>query len=128
MPRLLALFLIAISLHARADVAALQASLRAARPQAETTVAALQQLDAALLRSDSLYPALDQLPLIQLQALYRHRGQCRAPWPALPADVLRFERALCGGETLPPEWFAVHSIHPLGGSYAWHYLQRHPDS
>ncbi|MEN2428269.1 ATP-binding protein [Chromobacterium vaccinii] len=128
MPRLLALFLIALSLHARSDVAALQAALRAERPQAETAVATLQQLDAALLRPDSLYPALGQLPLAELQALYRHRGQCRASWPALPADALRFERALCDGEALPPDWFAAHPIHPLGGSYAWHYLQRHPDA
>ncbi|AUH52108.1 histidine kinase [Chromobacterium sp. ATCC 53434] len=128
MPRLFALFLIAFCLPARADVAALQASLRAARPQAEAPVAALQQLDAALLRPGSLYPTLDSFPLAALQALYRHRGQCGAPWPALPADLLRFERALCDGETLPPGWFAAHTIHPLGGSYAWHYLQRHPDA
>ncbi|SUX30024.1 ATP-binding protein [Chromobacterium vaccinii] len=128
MPRLLALFLIAFCLPARADVAALQAALRAARPQAETAVVALQQLDAALLRPDSLYPALGQLPLAELQALYRHGGQCRAPWPALPADLQRFERALCDGEALPSAWFAAHPIHPLGGSYAWRYLQRHPDS
>ncbi|WP_071115993.1 DUF3404 domain-containing protein [Chromobacterium sphagni] len=128
MPRLFALFLIALSLPARADVAALQASLREAHPQAETAVAALQQLDAALLRPDSLYPALDQFPLSELQALYRQRGQCRQPWPALPAELLRFERALCGGQALPTRWFASHLIHPLGGSYAWHYLQRHPEA
>ncbi|AXE30984.1 histidine kinase [Chromobacterium phragmitis] len=128
MPRLFALFLFAVCLPARADVAALEAALRAASAQAETAVAPLQQLDAALLRPDSLYPALGRLPLAQLQALYRHRGQCGAPWPALPADALRFERALCAGAALPPEWFAAHPIHPLGGSYAWHYLQRRPES
>ncbi|OWY39708.1 histidine kinase [Xenophilus sp. AP218F] len=126
--RLLPWWLALLSFSARADVAALEASLRAAAPQARVALAELQALDLSLLQPAALYPSLGRAPLPRLQAIYRYRRQCPSAAPAMPAELRRFETALCRGETLPVAWFARHRIHPLGGSYAWHYLQRHPEA
>nr|WP_240950665.1 DUF3404 domain-containing protein [Collimonas pratensis] len=87
----------------------------------------LQQLNVALIQPASLYPAFGRLPLPVLSQVYRFRRQCSGTLEGASEATREFEQALCNRATLPPAWFASHApIHPLGGSYAWHYLTRHP--
>lgn len=86
----------------------------------------LQQLDPLLLRPASLYPQLTELSLPVLSALYQYEQRCTGSLDGVPAVIRQFEQALCQPTTLPSAWFAAHPISPLGGSSAWHYLQRYP--
>jgi signal transduction histidine kinase len=89
----------------------------------------LQQLNVALIQPASMYPAFGRLPLPVLSQIYRFRRQCSGTLEGASAATREFEQALCDRTILPPAWFASHApIHPLGGSYAWHYLTRHPDA
>lgn len=88
----------------------------------------LQQLNIALIQPASLYPAFSRFPLPVLSQIYHFRRQCNGPLEDVPAATREFEHALCDKAALPESWFAAHPIHPLGGSYAWHYLTRHPDA
>ncbi|MDP5009230.1 MAG: DUF3404 domain-containing protein, partial [Glaciimonas sp.] len=65
--------------------------------------------------------------LTTLAALYHFREHCTGKLESAPATAREFEQALCNKTPLPEAWFAAHPIHPLGGSYASHYLLRHPE-
>ncbi len=104
------------------------AALDQAPAEAHVSLAALQQLDPLLLRPSSLYPQLDDTPLPVLSALYRYHQHCSGLPEGLPVAIGQFEQALCNNTALPASWFAAHPISMLGGSTAWHYLQRHPQA
>ncbi|AMP12497.1 DUF3404 domain-containing protein [Collimonas pratensis] len=103
-------------------------SLASAPAVAEVALSELQQLDEALIRPASLYPAFNTVALPALAALYRFRRECSGGLDQVPASARQFEQAQCDKTILPESWFAAHPLHPLGGSYAWHYLARHPES
>lgn len=136
---LLALFVSAVSAVAAAAAASpspstspalerFTSSLASAPAAAEIALSELQQLDEALLRPASLYPAFNSIQLPALTALYRFRLQCSGALDGVPPAARQFEQAQCDRTALPAAWFAAHPLHPLGGSYAWHYLARHPQS
>lgn len=102
--------------------------LASAPAAAEIALGELQQLDESLIRPASLYPAFNNIRLPALAALYRFRRQCSGALDGVPPAVRQFEQVQCDRTTLPDAWFAAHPVHPLGGSYAWHYLARHPES
>ncbi len=105
------------------------ASLEHAAPSGQLALLELQQLNAALIQPASLYPAFGRFALPVLSQIYRFRRQCSGTLEGVPAATREFEQALCDRATLPESWFAGHApIHPLGGSYAWHYLTRHPQA
>ncbi len=79
---------------------------------------------------DTLLPQTASYPFKQLQRLYRSAQTCTGPWPVSPlvGEPLVLIRAMCRGITLPTRWFARSGmIHPGGGSYAYRYVQLHPD-
>lgn len=84
-----------------------------------------------LLSPDTLLPQTASYPFKQLQRLYRSAKTCTGPWPLSPlvGEPLVLVRAMCKGISLPVSWFARSGmIHPGGGSYAYRYAQRHPDT
>ena len=105
------------------------ASLEHTAPSSQLAFLELQQLNVALIQPASLYPAFGRFALPVLSRIYRFRRQCSGTLEGAPAATREFEQALCDQAALPESWFAGHApIHPLGGSYAWHYLTRHPDA
>lgn len=96
--------------------------------QAHVALSQLRQLDPLLLRPASLYPQFTEQPLSVLSAMYRFEQHCSGPLDAVPLALRQFEQAQCQQTALPMSWFASHPIYPLGGSTAWHYVQRHPDA
>lgn len=126
MTRFLLLLLLAPPALADAVTPArLAAALQGLSPDWQVELATLQQLDEGLLRPASLYPALSRYPVATLSRLYAQRQDCARPASGLPQPWARFEAARCGAADLPAAWFAANPVHPLGGSSAWHYLQRH---
>jgi len=103
-------------------------ALASAPAAAQVALGELQQLDEALIRPASLYPAFTTIPLPALTALYRFRRECSGTLDLVPAAARQFEQARCDKAILPETWFAAHPLHPLGGSYAWHYLAYHPEA
>ncbi|GEK13562.1 sensor histidine kinase VxrA [Aliivibrio fischeri] len=84
-----------------------------------------------LLSPDTLLPQTASYPFKQLQRLYRSAQTCTGPWPVSPlvGEPLVLIRAMCRGIKLPTRWFARSGmIHPGGGSYAYRYVQLHPDA
>ncbi|WP_211473103.1 DUF3404 domain-containing protein [Collimonas humicola] len=131
----LAVFLLTVLLSPVALAAVEQAldrftaSLEHAAPSGQLAFLELQQLNAALIQPASLYPAFGRFALPVLSQIYRFRRQCSGTLEGAPAATREFEQALCDRAALPESWFASHPpIHPLGGSYAWHYLTRHPEA
>ncbi|MEO6917519.1 MAG: DUF3404 domain-containing protein [Collimonas sp.] len=104
------------------------ASLDHTPPSAQLALLDLQQLNEALIRPASLYPAFGSISLPVLSDIYRFRRQCNGTLEGVPVATREFEQALCDKTSLPETWFASHPMHPLGGSYAWHYLAHHPES
>ncbi|PRP70935.1 hypothetical protein BUE93_09370 [Chromobacterium amazonense] len=86
----------------------------------------LQQMDDDLLRPSAMYPNFDGFPLPSLMEIYAYRQNCKGTLDDLPPAIRYFEKALCNGKMPPLTWFVSHPVHPLGGSYAWHYIQQHP--
>jgi hypothetical protein len=83
-----------------------------------------------LLSPDTLLPQTASYPYSQLQKLYKNAQTCTGPWPVSPlvGEPLVLIRALCKGIKLPTNWFARSGmIHPGGGSYAYRYVQAHPN-
>jgi signal transduction histidine kinase len=103
-------------------------SLANAPALAQVPLTELQQLDEGLIRPGSLYPAFNNMSVAAMSSLYRYRRQCSGELDGVPAATREFEQAQCNKTVLPDAWFATHSVHPLGGSYAWHYLAGHPES
>ncbi len=83
-----------------------------------------------LLLASTLLPQSNHYSAKPLQRLYFSATHCQKPWPTDPslAKPVSFSQALCQGKTLDPSWFE-HSgyIHPGGGSYAYRYLEIHPE-
>lgn len=94
----------------------------------QVALSALQQLDPLLLRPASLYPQLADFSQPALSAIYRYEQRCTGSPDAIPVDYRPFEQALCQQKPLPAGWLAAHPVSPLGGSNAWHFVQRHPDA
>jgi len=92
----------------------------------QVSLSPLRQLDPLLLRPASLYPQLNEMPLAALSALYQYSQHCSGSLEGIPPAFQQFEQAQCQQTALPDQWFVAHPIYPLGGSTAWHYLQRHP--
>ncbi|MEC6830650.1 sensor histidine kinase VxrA [Photobacterium toruni] len=83
-----------------------------------------------LLEPETLLPQTDEYPLDALRQLYHNSLNCKGPWPLSPlvTQPVVFTRAICFKTTLPPSWFVRSGyIHPGGGSYAYRYIQKHPD-
>ena len=83
-----------------------------------------------LLEPETLLPQTDEYPLNALRQLYHNSLNCKGPWPLSPlvTQPVVFTRAICFKTTLPPSWFVRSGyIHPGGGSYAYRYIQKHPD-
>lgn len=101
------------------------------KTEAVYNIAVLHQLyPAPLLLPSTLLPQSSHYPQKPLLRLYYSATHCQKPWPQDPAlsTPVHFSQALCQGKVLSPSWFE-HSgfIHPGGGSYAYRYLEIHPD-
>lgn len=82
-----------------------------------------------LLLPSSLLPQSAKYPLKALRQLYKQSLVCKGPWPVSPlvTQPVVFVRAMCFGTPLPRGWFVrAGYIHPGGGSYAYRYLEKHP--
>ncbi len=110
-----------------AGVSQFSTALEKASPAAQVPLQALQQLDPALLKPESMYPRFQAYSVADLSALYKFDNRCVAG-PSLPESVLPFVQALCQAGIPPASWFSSHPVYPLGGSSAWHYILRHPDA
>jgi signal transduction histidine kinase len=100
--------------------------LDTAAVQGQISLNPLRQLDPLLLRPASLYPQFSEIPLPALSLLYQYSQHCSGSLAGIPLAFQQFEQAQCQQTELPEQWFVAHPISPLGGSTAWHYLQRHP--
>src|SRR5471030_992091 len=100
--------------------------LDTAAVQGQISLNPLRQLDPLLLRPASLYPQFSEIPLPALSLLYQYSQHCSGSLDGIPHAFQQLEQAQCQQTELPEQWFVAHPISPLGGSTAWHYLQRHP--
>lgn len=83
-----------------------------------------------LLIPETLLPQTNEYPLNALRQLYHNSLNCKGPWPLSPlvTQPVVFTRAICFKTKLPSSWFVRSGyIHPGGGSYAYRYIQKHPD-
>ncbi|WP_297482901.1 sensor histidine kinase VxrA [uncultured Photobacterium sp.] len=83
-----------------------------------------------LLVPETLLPQTNEYPLKALRQLYHNSLNCKGPWPLSPlvTQPVVFTRAICFKTKLPSSWFSrVGYIHPGGGSYAYRYIQQHPN-
>ncbi|WP_197061683.1 DUF3404 domain-containing protein [Cedecea neteri] len=100
-------------------------ALSQAPPAAQVSLQTLQQLDATLLKPESMYPQFQAWSLPDLTAFYRLDKRC-ASGGELSSSVKSFLAALCQPNMPPASWFAANPLYPLGGSSAWQYILRHP--
>ncbi|ALP40532.1 DUF3404 domain-containing protein [Aeromonas schubertii] len=104
----------------------LAGELKKLTPEREISLDRVQRLDRRLIEPDSLYPAWQEYPLSQLQAMYRYEQECTGD-SELPDEWQPLLRALCGQAQAPSFiWFTSHPIYPLGGSSVARWLARHP--
>ncbi|NIF31929.1 DUF3404 domain-containing protein [Enterobacter sp. Cy-643] len=107
------------------DLARFSAALNQSTPAAQVSLQTLQQLDAALLKPESMYPQFQAWPLPDLTALYHLDRRCTSE-VELSATAKSFIAALCQANIPPASWFIANPLYPLGGSSAWQYILRHP--
>ncbi|UTV30055.1 sensor histidine kinase VxrA [Photobacterium atrarenae] len=84
-----------------------------------------------LLLPSSLLPQSSAYPLKSLRRLYANAISCKGPWPVSPlvTHPVVFTRAICNNTNLPRGWFVRSGyIHPGGGSYAFRYIEKHPEA
>ncbi|OEF10546.1 sensor histidine kinase VxrA [Vibrio genomosp. F10] len=84
-----------------------------------------------LITPDSLLPRTAQYPLQDIQRLYRLSQSCTGKLPLSPliTEPLVFTRAICKETNLSVRWFARSGlIHPGGGSYAYRWVAKYPDT
>ncbi|WP_312740274.1 DUF3404 domain-containing protein [Cedecea neteri] len=103
------------------------AALSQAPPAAQVSLQTLQQLDATLLKPESMYPQFQAWSLPDLTAFYRLDKRC-ASGGELSSSVKSFLAALCQPNIPSASWFAANPLYPLGGSSAWQYILRHPEA
>nr|WP_286178029.1 DUF3404 domain-containing protein [Enterobacter sp. Ap-1006] len=107
------------------QIAKFSAALSQATPAAQVSLQTLQQLDATLLKPESMYPQFQAWSLPDLTAFYHLDKRC-ASGDELSPSVKSFLAALCQPKIPPASWFAANPLYPLGGSSAWQYILRHP--
>lgn len=109
------------------QIAKFSEALNQATPAAQVSLQTLQQLDATLLKPESMYPQFQAWSLPDLTAFYRLDKRC-ASGGELSSSVKSFLAALCQPNMPPASWFAANPLYPLGGSSAWQYILRHPEA
>ncbi len=84
-----------------------------------------------LLSPEFMLPQTAKYPLKASQLLYQLSQNCtgRLPLNPLVTEPLVFVRAMCRGTLLNTKWFARSAlIHPGGGTYAYRYAKKYPES
>ncbi|WGV98129.1 sensor histidine kinase [Vibrio sp. YMD68] len=84
-----------------------------------------------LITPDSLLPRTAEYPLQDIQRLYRLSQSCTGKLPLSPliTEPLVFTRAICKETNLSVRWFARSGlIHPGGGSYAYRWVAKYPET
>ncbi|WP_052048949.1 DUF3404 domain-containing protein [Cedecea neteri] len=108
-------------------LAEFSAALNQSTPSAQVSLQTLQQLDATLLKPESMYPQFQAWSLPELTAFYHLDKRC-ASEIGLSAAVKSFIAALCQPNIPSASWFNANPIYPLGGSSARQYILRHPEA
>ncbi len=88
------------------------------------------QYPTPLILLSNLLPQSAKYPLSSMKRLYKNAQTCKGPWPVSPlvTQPVVFVRALCNNTALPRGWFSRSGyIHPGGGSYAYRYIEKHPE-
>lgn len=106
-------------------LAEFSAALNQSAPAAQVSLQTLQQLDATLLKPESMYPQFQVWSLPELTEFYHLDKRC-ASEIGLSAAVKSFIAALCQPNIPSAAWLAANPLYPLGGSSAWQYILRHP--
>ncbi|SQC93336.1 Domain of uncharacterised function (DUF3404) [Cedecea neteri] len=96
------------------QIAKFNAALSQAPPAAQVSLQTLQQLDATLLKPESMYPQFQVWSLPELTEFYHLDKRC-ASEIGLSAAVKSFIAALCQPNIPSAAWLAANPLYPLGG-------------